>query len=81
MISSYEREDDPSCTLLTRATPALALVAAAFQAELGNTELLVTRSESFADVQPSEWGTLKTVIWIDFARDVLLGTVQEPAIP
>ena len=74
-----EREE-ASCTVLIRQRPALALAAAAFAAELGRTDLVACGRSDYSDVHPEQWLGCRTVIWVDFARDVLLGTCPPAAL-
>lgn len=57
-----------ACTIVTRRSPALALLAAAFAAELDSPQIIVSRHNDYRDVNPTLWTGTRTVLFIDVLR-------------
>ena len=74
------QQEEVACTLLVKTRPVYALVAAAFEAQLGSTAILVSGTKDYSDIHPRTWIGCRTIIWPEFARDVLLGTCQQHSI-
>lgn len=68
-----------ACTIVTRMTPSLALVTAAFRSQLDSPRLIVSRRPDLSDVNPSIWQGSRTVLVSDYVRHQLVG-FRDPAV-